>query len=111
MSVASFHSLPIFCQTTTYFPLTCCDCWSLVISEKVPTSRAASLPSGFTSTVVSFKPPTASPALDHLVAGREQIGVLRVHVPDGGKVALVEGRRKPIVELLDGGFVLSCSWC
>src|SRR3954471_3396022 len=50
-------------------------------------------------------------AFDHLVAGREQIGVLRVHVPDGGKVALVEGRLKRIVELLDGGFVLSRGWC
>lgn len=53
ISVASFRSLPTFCHTTTFFPATCSICWPLVVSVNKPISRAASEPSGFTSTVVS----------------------------------------------------------
>jgi len=53
MSVDSFQSLPTFCHTTTYLPAISCGGELLVVSAKVPISRAAASPSGFTSTTVS----------------------------------------------------------
>jgi len=51
---------PTFRQTTTYFPAISCGGASRVFRRKVPISRAASGPSGFTSVVVSFASAMAS---------------------------------------------------
>jgi hypothetical protein len=62
MSAASFQSPPTFSQTTTYLPVTSCGDGPLVFRLKVPISRAAEGPSGFTSSVVR--------ARSHVLVGR-----------------------------------------
>src|SRR5215471_19913907 len=68
ISFASFHSLPTFSQTTTYFPLTSCGGAPFVFRLNVPISRAADGPSAFTSIVVSFGSLTCSAIPFHIAA-------------------------------------------
>jgi hypothetical protein len=67
MSAASLQSAPTASQTTTYLPVTSCGGEPFVFRLKVPISRAAEGPSGFTSRVVTFGSPTCSARPFHIV--------------------------------------------
>src|SRR5215472_5188328 len=80
ISAASFQSLPIFSHTTRYLPVTSCGVGPLVLRLKVPISRAAEGPSGFTSRVVSFGSLTCSAMLFHSAS----IAALPFTMPEPG---------------------------
>src|SRR5262249_21962062 len=80
ISAASFQSLPIFSHTTRYLPVTSCGVGPLVLRLKVPISRAAEGPSGFTSRVVNFGSLTCSAIFFHSTS----IAALPLTMPEPG---------------------------
>ena len=92
-------------------------CDPFVRKVKVPISLAASLPSGFTSTVVSFPLPNllgsalpeclnGTPTLHHLASRRQDDRIIGVQSRDCCCITSIESFGELIAQALDCGFVL-----